>query len=120
MNDSVPSNISEPPNVKIALKQAESKMYFEDLINTDFSEEESMEINSNQEAQGQLSHRPEEQPNHAFHFFKNQEIPQFFYDMKEDTFSKVQSSQAIWDDCADFKIEIFDNGDDRVAITGKN
>jgi hypothetical protein len=40
--------------------------------------------------------------------------------MKEDTFSKVQSSQAIWDDCADFKIEIFDNGDDRVAITGKN
>ena len=63
-----------------------------------------------------VSHGPQM---NSFHFFKNQEIPQFFYDMDKEVFLSAQSSQSVWDDYADFKIDVCDNGDDKVIVRGK-
>lgn len=61
----------------------------------------------------------ERKPAQPFQFFKNQEIPQFNYDMMENTFSSQPSQQAVWNDYVDFKIRLIDNGDNKVTLKGR-
>lgn len=51
-----------------------------------------------------------------FKFFKNQEIPEFFYSLEEDKHLKTVSTKAQKEDYVDFNITLIDNGDDRVCL----
>jgi hypothetical protein len=55
----------------------------------------------------------------TFKFFKNQEIPEFFYNMDSDAFIKAPNPKALNEDYVDFKVNIIDNGDDKVCLQGK-
>lgn len=49
-------------------------------------------------------------------FFKNQEVPQVFYDMDSNTYADKPSNKAVWDDYTDFSMTIVDNGDEKVSV----
>lgn len=55
-----------------------------------------------------------------FQIFKTQEIPNFNYNIEDDTFSTKQIPQAMFDDYTDIKITLIDNGDDRVSLISKS
>lgn len=54
-----------------------------------------------------------------FTFFKKQEISQFFYDSETDTFSRQASALSLYSDHTDFKVDIIDNGDEKVSVVCK-
>lgn len=54
-----------------------------------------------------------------FKFFKNQEIPEFFYNLDTDSFMKAPSSKALTEDYVDFSMTVIDNGDDKLCLQGK-
>ncbi len=51
-----------------------------------------------------------------FKFFKNQEIPEFFYNLDNDQFMKHALQKSQIDDYVDFNVTLIDNGDDRVCL----
>ena len=51
-----------------------------------------------------------------FKFFKNQEIPEFFYDLESDTYLKQANEKALNEDYVDFNVTLIDNGDDRLCL----
>lgn len=51
-----------------------------------------------------------------FKFFKNQEIPEFFYNLESDQFVNQATSKALNEDYVDFNVTIIDNGDDKVCL----
>jgi len=52
----------------------------------------------------------------AFKFFKNQEIPEFFYSIETDKYLKAPAHKAVQEDYVDFNVTLVDNGDDRVCL----
>ena len=51
-----------------------------------------------------------------FKFFKNQEIPEFFYDLESDAHLKRPKDRALSEDYVDFSVTLVDNGDDRLCL----
>jgi hypothetical protein len=47
-------------------------------------------------------------------FFKNQEVPEFYYSLDTQTFT--QNSRALQEDFLDFDATLVDNGDDKVCL----
>lgn len=54
--------------------------------------------------------------NSAFHYFKMQEISQFNYDLKTNTYGQLFQGEADWNDYVDFKLRMEDHGDDKVTV----
>lgn len=52
----------------------------------------------------------------VFKFFKNQEIPEFFYNLETDTYSKTPSQKALQEDYVDINLTLIDNGDEKVCL----
>ena len=61
----------------------------------------------------------ERQNERQFTFFKNQEISQFFYDSETDTFGRQASAVSLYSDHTDFKVDLIDNGDEKVSVVCK-
>jgi hypothetical protein len=55
-----------------------------------------------------------------FKFFKNQEIPEFFYNLETNEYLKQPTLKSQQEDYVDFNITLVDNGDDKVCLQGKN
>jgi hypothetical protein len=55
-----------------------------------------------------------------FKFFKQQEIPEFFYSLEEDSYVKQPLARAQAEDYVDFSVTLIDNGDDKLCLQGKN
>lgn len=55
-------------------------------------------------------------PRLTFKFFKNQEIPEFFYDLKSNKYLKQPLEAAKSEDYVDFNITLIDNGDDKLCL----
>lgn len=52
----------------------------------------------------------------VFKFFKNQEIPEFFYNLDSDEYMKAPLPKAQTEDYVDFNITLIDNGDEKVCL----
>eukprot|EP00347_Sterkiella_histriomuscorum_P004759 403359216 len=81
---------------------------FDDTIN------ESEKLNNSKLDQSQI--QQQQQNKLQFKFFKNQEIPEFFYNIETDSYMKQVSSKAQQEDYVDFNMTMIDNGDDRVCL----
>lgn len=55
-------------------------------------------------------------PRLQFKFYKNQEIPEFFYNLETDQYSKSASPKALNEDFVDFNLTLIDNGDDKLCL----
>ena len=51
-----------------------------------------------------------------FKFFKNQEIPEFFYSLEKDQFLKGPEYKAIQEDYVDINVTLIDNGDEKLCL----
>jgi hypothetical protein len=56
----------------------------------------------------------------SFKFFKNQEIPEFFYSLEKDTYLNSVLPKAQSEDYVDFNVTLIDNGDDKLCLSGNN
>ena len=55
-----------------------------------------------------------------FKFFKNQEIPEFYYSLESAKgYIKAPSDKALAEDFVDFNMTLIDNGDDKLCLEGK-
>jgi hypothetical protein len=51
-----------------------------------------------------------------FKFFKNQEIPEFHYDMDSDKYFDRAHPDAVKEDYVDLNFSIIDNGDEKLVL----
>jgi hypothetical protein len=51
-----------------------------------------------------------------FRFFKNQEIPEFHYDLDTDKYLTKASNRALEEDFVDFNVNLVDNGDEKLCL----
>lgn len=54
-----------------------------------------------------------------FKFFKNQEVPEFYYCLETDTYPAQGPAKALHEDYLDFEMTLLDNGDDKVCLQSK-
>lgn len=51
-----------------------------------------------------------------FRFFKNQEIPEFYYNLDQDKFLAKPSFKSQEEDYVDFSVNLIDNGDEKLCL----
>ena len=51
-----------------------------------------------------------------FRFFKNQEIPEFYYSLETDKFLTKPTFKSQEEDFVDFSVNLIDNGDEKLVL----